>query len=139
MDDDADYRECALAVHVAATARAATEGDDERQSDAGAPPDDDVPSLATLRRQCEALLASDDIDKHHALAIQRIQHGMERLVMRCEFDKARETQALRAQLDVMQLQRSHADAVERRDSEISQLRQVLAQHQQQQPASGKRR
>lgn len=111
--------------------------------------DDGIPTMQTqdvtlssiddVRREKERLAAAPSIDKANAIAIERIVHAMERIIMRIEYTANREADELRRRVELLEFEKKHTSLLEQTQTENTQLKQLLAQAQQQAVASSKRR
>lgn len=143
-DDHASTTIPSITTLVAASVACADEDDVVGLSDDGTPVtshthDATLLTLDDVRREKERLAAEPSIDKINAIAIERIVHAMERIVMRAEHAAAREADDLRRRVELLEFEKKHTSLLEQTQTENAQLKQLLAQAQQQAAASSKRR
>ena len=101
-----------------------------------------APRLETLNDvlvEKERLTSSKSIDKSDAIAIERIVHALERIVMRNTHEADRRLDELQRRVDTLELEKRHAILMEQTQGENAHLKDLLAQAQQQCASVAKRR
>lgn len=79
-------------------------------------------SVGRLRLQCNALVASDAVDKTAALQIMRLHHAMETLYLNEQHALTRKVDSLNNEIAVLNLGHQNADAVDALASENKKIK-----------------
>lgn len=94
--------------------------------------------IVTIRRAFEELTNEECIDKKSALKMMKLQHSMENVFLKLQYEKDREIDGLKNSLKIIEItqqytteQKRHRDTISTLESERDVLSRTLEQQQQQ--------
>ena len=83
--------------------------------------EEDQVSFSIIKKNCNDLLNSENVDKSAALSILKLQHSMENLYKEHMYEKEKDIQSLRNDLVVTKLTHTQAEMIEKLSSDVSSL------------------
>ena len=94
---------------------------------ASLPPVPDADEPDDVRERCNALVGSDAIDKSAALGILRLHHAMETRLLCMEFEKDKQVDYYKNELNVQCITHKQADMLTSLSADVSRLRGEMAE------------
>tara|TARA_B100001741_G_scaffold313530_1_gene320135 strand:- start:421 stop:858 length:438 start_codon:yes stop_codon:yes gene_type:complete len=74
--------------------------------------------MEQVKEDCEKLIASETMDKDHALGMMRIQHAMENLLLMLEHEKLTEINDLNHEIRLLQAEKDKNNKVDKLEEEL---------------------
>jgi len=93
------------------------------------PSDNTSAQLESIKHTCYDLAYSERVTKEDAITILDVLHKMECIVIHCEFEKERAIKSLETKMKEEEMARRHTDEQGVLSMEVTQLKQILSQHQ----------
>ena len=78
-----------------------------------------------VRKKCDGFIESSTIEKSDALTILKLQHEMEKLVIETLFQKERNIETLKHEMDILRLSNKNAELLEKLNFDLSKCQKSI--------------
>ena len=75
--------------------------------------------MEKVKEECDKLIASETMDKNHALGMMRIQHAMENLLLVLEHEKLTEINELNYEIRLLQNEQTKSDKIKQLEEDLA--------------------